>query len=122
MQAELNGTSGACPGKALFEQTFRPPHVGWCPIAWHPHLLASAHDEQGHHAHNRDVRPPRLHSPVLIVRTIAEAEATLPPGRATQRHHHRAGEEIYSIAAGAGELRLLCCCAPAYTHDDTFFD
>lgn len=23
---------------------------------------------------------------------------------------------------GDGPLRLLCCCAPAYSHDDTFFD
>jgi mannose-6-phosphate isomerase-like protein (cupin superfamily) len=23
---------------------------------------------------------------------------------------------------GAGELRFLCCCAPPYTHDDTFFE
>ncbi len=24
-------------------------------------------------------------------------------------------------ATGDGELRLLCCCAPAYSHDDTYF-
>ena len=24
-------------------------------------------------------------------------------------------------ADGAGELRFLCCCAPAYRHEDTFF-
>lgn len=32
----------------------------------------------------------------------------IPPG---QRH------KIWNT--GAGELRLLCCCAPAYEHDDT---
>jgi mannose-6-phosphate isomerase-like protein (cupin superfamily) len=81
------------------------------------------------------------------------AEATLAPGRATQRHHHARTEEIYAILAGTGEmevdgerhlvgpgdavlipigarhqirageteeLRFLCCCAPAYSDEDTF--
>lgn len=83
------------------------------------------------------------------------AEASLPAGGATQRHYHRAAEEIYFILEGGGEmeidcetrmvgpgdgilippgawhqmtatgngpLRFLCCCAPAYSHDDTFFE
>lgn len=83
------------------------------------------------------------------------AEATLEPGEATQRHHHRATEEIYFVVKGSGrmevdgsartvrpgdailippgawhtlendgssELRILCCCAPPYAHDDTFFE
>lgn len=83
------------------------------------------------------------------------AEATLEPGQATQRHYHRASEEIYVITKGSGamevdgrtrrvrpgeailippgawhtlendgtsELKLLCCCAPPYSHDDTFFE
>jgi mannose-6-phosphate isomerase-like protein (cupin superfamily) len=25
-------------------------------------------------------------------------------------------------ATGAGELRFLCCCAPPYTHEDTYFE
>ncbi len=25
-------------------------------------------------------------------------------------------------ASGGGPLRFLCCCAPPYSHDDTFFD
>jgi mannose-6-phosphate isomerase-like protein (cupin superfamily) len=83
------------------------------------------------------------------------AEATLEPGRATQRHHHRRSEEIYVVTEGAGvlevdgetrrvqpgdailippgawhrlendgpgALRILCCCAPPYSHDDTFFE
>jgi mannose-6-phosphate isomerase-like protein (cupin superfamily) len=83
------------------------------------------------------------------------AEATLEPGQATQRHYHRASEEIYVVTKGAGslevdgetrrirpgeailipagawhqlendgtsELRILCCCSPPYSHDDTFFD
>ncbi|HJZ61000.1 MAG TPA: cupin domain-containing protein [Miltoncostaeaceae bacterium] len=82
------------------------------------------------------------------------AEATLPAGGATERHHHRVAEEIYFIvegtgrmeldgderdvrpgdailippgawhrieATGPGPLRLLCCCAPAYRHEDTYF-
>jgi mannose-6-phosphate isomerase-like protein (cupin superfamily) len=83
------------------------------------------------------------------------AEATLEPGQATERHYHRAGEEIYFVLKGQGEmeldgetrflrpgdavlippgawhtlenngtseLRILCCCAPPYAHDDTFFE
>lgn len=82
------------------------------------------------------------------------AEATLEPGQATVRHHHRVSEEIYYLVEGAGRmdvdgelrevtvgdavlippgawhqltntgdgpLRLLCTCAPAYRHEDTFF-
>ncbi|HZN88643.1 MAG TPA: cupin domain-containing protein [Thermoleophilaceae bacterium] len=80
------------------------------------------------------------------------AEATLPPGGATQEHYHRESEEIYYLTHGRGRLRvgaeerevapgdavviapglthklwntgdeplrLLCCCAPAYSHEDT---
>ncbi len=81
------------------------------------------------------------------------AEASLDGGEATQRHYHRASEEIYVLLAGRGAmevdgersdvgpgdavlippgawhqivalepLRFLCCCAPPYSHDDTFFE
>lgn len=93
--------------------------------------------------------------PTAPVRNQSLAEATLQPGQATQRHHHRLAEEIYYITEGSGlmevdgverrvgpgdailippgawhtlhadsgmAVRLLCCCAPAYTHDDTYFD
>ena len=81
------------------------------------------------------------------------AEATLEPGQSTQRHYHRASEEIYFVLEGEGNLeidgereqvgpgdaalipagawheivattplRFLCCCAPPYSHDDTFFE
>jgi quercetin dioxygenase-like cupin family protein len=81
------------------------------------------------------------------------AEATVDAGQTTQRHYHRASEEIYLVLAGEGELeidgdrrhvrpgdaalipagawhaiaaastlRFLCCCAPPYSHDDTFFE
>jgi quercetin dioxygenase-like cupin family protein len=81
------------------------------------------------------------------------AEATLAAGQSTQRHCHRASEEIYFVLEGEGDLeidgdgrriapgdaalippgawhelvaasamRFLCCCAPAYSHDDTFFE
>jgi mannose-6-phosphate isomerase-like protein (cupin superfamily) len=81
------------------------------------------------------------------------AEASLETGQATQRHYHRASEEIYFLLEGHGRmeldgeerevgpgdavlippgawhqitasapLRFLCCCAPPYAHDDTFFD
>ncbi len=80
------------------------------------------------------------------------AEASLPSGCATDRHYHRASEEIYFILEGEGtmeidgesrlvgpgdgilippgawhqitagqDLRFLCCCAPPYAHEDTFF-
>ena len=81
------------------------------------------------------------------------AEASLPAGASTQRHHHKVCEEIYFILEGSGKieidgetrdvvpgdailipprawhtitaaaaLRFLCCCAPPYSHDDTFFE
>ena len=92
--------------------------------------------------------------PTAPVRNQSLAEATLEPGQGTQRHYHRAAEEIYYVVEGEGELeidgerrrvragdaalippgarhqicaderrlRFLCCCAPAYRHDDTYFD
>ena len=81
------------------------------------------------------------------------AEATLEPGRATERHYHARTEEIYFLLEGDGEmevdgdarsvtpgdavlipagawhqirartpLRFLCCCAPPYSDDDTYFE
>jgi len=81
------------------------------------------------------------------------AEAVLPAGAATQRHYHKASEEIYFLLEGSGTmeidgeiravgsgdgilippgawhqitatttLRFLCCCAPPYAHEDTFFE
>jgi mannose-6-phosphate isomerase-like protein (cupin superfamily) len=34
------------------------------------------------------------------------AQATVPPGAATERHYHRASEEIYLFTAGAGRMSL----------------
>jgi mannose-6-phosphate isomerase-like protein (cupin superfamily) len=34
------------------------------------------------------------------------AEALLEPGQATERHYHRASEEIYLVTKGSGELEL----------------
>ena len=34
------------------------------------------------------------------------AEAMLAPGQATQRHYHRASEEIYFVLDGEGEMEL----------------
>ena len=81
------------------------------------------------------------------------AEATIPAGKATERHYHRVSEEFYFLLEGEGlmeldgevrevvpgdailipagcwhqisatkDLRFLCCCAPPYSHDDTYFD
>jgi mannose-6-phosphate isomerase-like protein (cupin superfamily) len=70
------------------------------------------------------------------------AEAAVPPGRTTAEHYHRTSEELYFFTSGTGRvhvgdeqrevhagdcvlntgaepLRLLCCCAPAYSDDDT---
>jgi mannose-6-phosphate isomerase-like protein (cupin superfamily) len=87
------------------------------------------------------------------VRNQSLAEARLPAGRATQRHHHKIAEEFYFLLEGSArmevdgttrevgagdailippgawhqitaisDLRLLCCCAPPYDHDDTYFE
>jgi mannose-6-phosphate isomerase-like protein (cupin superfamily) len=45
-------------------------------------------------------------------RTVGPGDAILIPPRAW--HEIRAGE--------AGELRFLCCCAPQYSDEDTFFE
>jgi mannose-6-phosphate isomerase-like protein (cupin superfamily) len=86
------------------------------------------------------------------VKNQSLAEATVPTGTATQRHHHRLSEEFYFILEGRGKmeidgetrdvapgdailipagawhtitalekLRFLCCCAPPYSHEDTYF-
>ena len=34
------------------------------------------------------------------------AEATLEPGQATERHYHRASEEIYVVTKGSGSLEI----------------
>ncbi|MDH5333485.1 MAG: cupin domain-containing protein [Thermoleophilia bacterium] len=34
------------------------------------------------------------------------AEATLEPGQATRRHHHRASEEIYLVLEGGGAMEI----------------
>jgi len=80
------------------------------------------------------------------------AQATVPPGAATDEHFHRITEELYLFTSGMGRMELdgqardvragdcvvippgarhrlvntadeplvlLCCCAPAYSHDDT---
>ena len=80
------------------------------------------------------------------------AEASLPAGAATERHHHKLSEEFYFILEGNGTMeiegetrtvgpgdailiprnawhqltaaraiRMLCCCAPPYSHEDTYF-
>jgi mannose-6-phosphate isomerase-like protein (cupin superfamily) len=92
--------------------------------------------------------------PTSSARNQSLAEATLPPGGATERHYHLESEEIYYLVEGTGEmelddercpvapgdavlippgawhqiraaaggpLRFLCCCAPPYRHEDTFF-
>jgi mannose-6-phosphate isomerase-like protein (cupin superfamily) len=92
--------------------------------------------------------------PTSSARKQSLAEATLPPGVATERHYHGESEEIYYLVEGSGEmeidgerrhvgpgdailippgawhqiradtgrpLRFLCCCAPPYRHDDTYF-
>jgi mannose-6-phosphate isomerase-like protein (cupin superfamily) len=80
------------------------------------------------------------------------AEARISAGGRTERHYHKIAEELYFILEGAGEieldgerrmvgpgdailipsgewhtmatepLRFLCCCAPPYSHEDTYFE
>jgi mannose-6-phosphate isomerase-like protein (cupin superfamily) len=45
------------------------------------------------------------------------------------RSHVEAGDAVlippgarHQIRAGDAPLRFLCCCAPPYRHEDTFFD
>lgn len=89
------------------------------------------------------------------VKNQSLAEASVPPGGATERHYHRVSEEFYFILEGNAEMeidgitqvvhpgdailipagawhqitasseapvRLLCCCAPPYSHEDTYFE
>ena len=45
-------------------------------------------------------------------RTIRRGEAVLiPPGAWHTLHNN-----------GTSELRILCCCSPAYSHEDTYFE
>ena len=44
-------------------------------------------------------------------REVAEGDAILiPPGA------------WHELRAGPDGVRLLCCCVPPYTHDDTYFE
>ena len=115
---------------------------------------------------NRDAVPVFVTKDTSIIREILSptnapasvarqslAEATLPPGAATEAHYHPNTEELYYILQGEGRMRIgpevravrpgdgiaippgvphqilnpgeredlvfLCCCVPAYTHEDT---
>ena len=47
-----------------------------------------------------------------------------------EEQHVRPGDAVLIPAGawhtldnnGTSELRILCCCAPPYSHDDTFFE
>ena len=98
----------------------------------------------------REILAPR-NAPDAVARQSL-AEATLPPGAATEPHYHSKTEELYYILRGTGLMRFpeserrvgpgdavpippgtphqivnegpedlifLCCCVPAYEHDDT---
>jgi mannose-6-phosphate isomerase-like protein (cupin superfamily) len=41
-----------------------------------------------------------------LARNQSLAEATLGPGQATERHHHRESEEIYFLLAGRGWMEI----------------
>jgi quercetin dioxygenase-like cupin family protein len=44
--------------------------------------------------------------PTSSARNQSLAEATLAPGQATQRHYHRASEELYYLLEGSGEMEI----------------
>ena len=113
---------------------------------------------------NLSAQPPFLTKDGSTIRSILDrtnapvqkqslAEARVPAGGRTERHYHKAAEELYFILEGAGEieldserrtvgpgdailippgawhtifatepLRFLCCCAPPYAHEDTYFE
>jgi mannose-6-phosphate isomerase-like protein (cupin superfamily) len=112
---------------------------------------------------NRDAQAPFITKDGSTIRSLLDrsnapvthqslAEASLPAGGSTQRHHHKISEEFYYVLEGTGlmeidgesrevgpgdailipagawhelqahtALRLLCCCAPPYAHEDTYF-
>ena len=43
---------------------------------------------------------------LLHTRAQSLAEATLAPGQATERHHHRRSEEIYLVLDGGGAMEV----------------
>ena len=74
------------------------------------------------------------------------AEASLPPGGQTDRHHHKVSEEMYYLVegeeravtvgdailipvgswhqitnTGSGDMRMIVTCAPPWTAEDTYF-
>ena len=92
----------------------------------------------------RELMHPAVHG--NIAQSLAEA--TVPVNGTTLLHRHRRSEEIYHITRGQGilflgneqcevragdtvcipagtrnvgkePLKILCCCSPAYTHEDT---
>ncbi len=112
---------------------------------------------------NRDAQAPFTTKDGSTIRSLLDrsnapvanqslAEASLPAGGSTQRHHHKISEEFYYVLEGTGRMeidgetrevgpgdailipagawhelrahtamRFLCCCAPPYAHDDTWF-
>lgn len=112
---------------------------------------------------NRDAQAPFTTKDGSTIRSLLDlsnapvsrqslAEAFLPAGGGTQRHHHKLSEEFYYVLEGTGcmeidgetrevgpgdailipagawhelrarsDIRILCCCAPPYAHEDTYF-
>ena len=77
-------------------------------------LSAGACTDRHHHKLSEEIYFILAGSAVVdvdgVTREVAEGDAILIPQGA--RH---------TIAARTA-LRFLCCCAPPYTHDDTYFD
>jgi mannose-6-phosphate isomerase-like protein (cupin superfamily) len=127
-------------------------------------ILAGSHSTRRMHLVNLATQPPFTTKDGSTIRSILDranapvqnqslAEATVPAGVSTQRHHHKCSEEFYFILEGRGcmevggvtrevepgdailippgawhtiearsDLRFLCCCAPPYAHEDTYFE
>jgi len=99
---------------------------------------------------NLSAQPPFITKDGSTIRSILDrtnapvqnqslAEARVPARSRTERHYHKVLEELYFILEGAGDailippgawhtiratepLHFLCCCAPPYAHEDTYFE
>jgi mannose-6-phosphate isomerase-like protein (cupin superfamily) len=99
---------------------------------------------------NLSAQPPFITKDGSTIRSILDrknapvqnqslAEARVPAGGRTERHYHKIELDGERRLVGPGDaililrgawhmimatkpLRFLCCCAPPYAHEDTYFE